>query len=197
MTGHAAACVEKYLELSGQSVKLLPKVTHPCIDDHQLVESDYQNKGNLHASAARIVLKCLFVSRDNRPETLWAVNHLSRNVTKWARADDKRLHRLIAFIHHNPECIQFGFVGDNLCDCYLTLFCDAGFAGDLQDSKSTGGWFLFLCGPRTWVPICWSFKKQGAVSHSSTEAEIITLEGGIRMDGIPAIMLLEKVMQVM
>ena len=60
MTGHAAACVEKYLELSGQSVKLLPKVTHPCIDDHQLTESDYQNKGNLHASAARIVLKCLF-----------------------------------------------------------------------------------------------------------------------------------------
>ena len=137
------------------------------------------------------------MSRHNRPETLWTVNHLSRNVTKWSQADDKRLHRLIAFIHHNPECIQFGFVGDNLCDCYLTLFCDAGFAGDLQDSKSTGGWFLFLCGPRTRVPICWSCKKQGAVSHSSTEAEIITLEGGIRMDRIPAIMLFEKIMQVM
>ena len=41
MTGHAAACVEKYLELSGLQVKTLPKVTHPCIDDHQLTEVDY------------------------------------------------------------------------------------------------------------------------------------------------------------
>ena len=60
MTGHAAACVEKYLELFGLHVKSLPKVTHPCIDDHQLTEVDYQTKGKLHASAARIVLKCIF-----------------------------------------------------------------------------------------------------------------------------------------
>ena len=69
MTGHAAACVEKYLEPSGLKAKPLPKVTHPCIDDHQLTDTDYQTKGKLHASAARIGLKCLFVSRHNRPET--------------------------------------------------------------------------------------------------------------------------------
>ena len=31
------------------------------------------------------------------------------------------------------------------------------------------------------------FKKQTAVSHSSTEAEIISLDTGLRLDGLPAL----------
>ena len=34
------------------------------------------------------------------------------------------------------------------------------------------------------VPKSWMCKKQTAVSHSSTESEIISLEGGLRVDGI-------------
>ena len=30
-------------------------------------------------------------------------------------------------------------------------------------------------------------KKQTSVSHSSTEAEIISLDAGLRMDGIPSL----------
>ena len=33
----------------------------------------------------------------------------------------------------------------------------------------------------------WICKKQTSVSHSSTEAEIISLDAGLRMDGIPAL----------
>ena len=33
----------------------------------------------------------------------------------------------------------------------------------------------------------WMCKKQTSVSHSSTEAEIIYLDAGLRMDGIPAL----------
>ena len=36
------------------------------------------------------------------------------------------------------------------------------------------------------APIRWMCKKQTAVSHSSTESEIISLDAGLRMDGIPA-----------
>ena len=31
------------------------------------------------------------------------------------------------------------------------------------------------------------YKKQSSVSHSSTESEIIALDAGLRMDGLPAI----------
>ena len=39
----------------------------------------------------------------------------------------------------------------------------------------------------TFVPISWMCKKQTSVSHNSTESEIISLDAGSRMDGIPAL----------
>ena len=100
-------------------------------------------------------------------------------------------------MHHNKDCVQFCYVGDHLADCILVLFCDAGFAGDLKDSKSTGGSFCFLLGKNTCVPLSWACKKQGAVSHSSTEAEIITLDMGLRTEGMPQITLWEEIIRVM
>ena len=45
-----------------------------------------------------------------------------------------------------------------------------------------------LCfGSHTFVPISWVCKKQTSVSHSFTEAEIISLDAGSRMDGIPTL----------
>ena len=42
-------------------------------------------------------------------------------------------------------------------------------------------------GSHTFVPISWMCKKQTAASHSSTESEIISLDSGLRLDGIPAL----------
>ena len=39
-------------------------------------------------------------------------------------------------------------------------------------------------------------KKQTSVSHSSTEAEIISLDAGLRMDGIPALTLWDLVIEI-
>ena len=39
-------------------------------------------------------------------------------------------------------------------------------------------------------------KKQTSISHSSTEAELISLDAGLRMDGIPALDLLDLVFEV-
>ena len=36
-------------------------------------------------------------------------------------------------------------------------------------------------------PISWMCKKQTAVSHSSTESEIISLDTGLRLDGLLAL----------
>ena len=36
-------------------------------------------------------------------------------------------------------------------------------------------------------PISWMCKKQTSVSHSSTESEIISLDAGLRLDGIPSL----------
>ena len=102
----------------------------------------------------------------------WAVNSLAREVTKWTVACDKRLHRLISYIHYNTESVIKSWIGNKASECKLMLFCDASFAGDLGDSKSTSGTVLCLVGSHTFCQISWLCKKQGAVSHSSTEAEM-------------------------
>ena len=78
-------------------------------------------------------------------------------------------------------------VGNIAKQCRLGLFQDSDFAGDLEDSKSTSGGTLCVFGSHTFVPISWMCKKQTSVSHSSTEAEVISLDAVLRMDGIPAL----------
>ena len=41
-------------------------------------------------------------------------------------------------------------------------------------------------GSHTFVPISWMRKKLTSVSHSSTEAVIISLDAALRVDGISA-----------
>ena len=46
---------------------------------------------------------------------------------------------------------------------------------------------LCIFGSHTFVPISWMCKKQTAVAHSSTESEIISLDTGLRLDGLLAL----------
>jgi len=90
MTGHARQCVEKYLELAKTTKESIKTVATPCIDDHQLAPEDFEQKGSLEPVCARIVLKVLFLARMGRPDLLWTVNVLAREVTKWNVACDKK-----------------------------------------------------------------------------------------------------------
>ena len=78
-------------------------------------------------------------------------------------------------------------MGNTAKQCRLGLFQDSDFAGDSEDSKSTSGVILCIFGSRTLVPISWMCKKQTSFSHCSTEAEVISLDAGLRMDGILAL----------
>ena len=163
MEGHAKKCVERYCELA-----------------KNLLE-------NCHKYALKLFLKCLYLARIGRLDMLWYVNKLVRSITKWKNACDKRLNRLISYIHHTCEYKQNCYVGNTAKQCRLGLFEDSDFAGDLEDSKSTSGGTLCIFGSHTFVPTSWLCKKQTSFSHSSTESEIISLDTGLRLDGIPAL----------
>ena len=130
--------------------------------------------GELSQVCCQIVLKCLYLERNGRPDILWSVNKLARSITKWTKACDKRLNRLISYMHHTCEYRQYCHVGNTAKQCRLGLFQDSDFAEDLEDSKPTSGGRLCIVGSLTFVPISWMCKKQTAVSHSSTESEIIS-----------------------
>ena len=147
--GAAAGCVERYCELANIQPSTLRTVGTPCIDDHTLAPEDFVTTGALNHVCSQAVLKCLYMTRLARPELCWAVNSLAREVTRWTVACDKRLHRLICYIHFNRKAVIKSWVGDEPGKCKLMLFCDASFAGDLKDSKSTSGSVSCLVGPRT------------------------------------------------
>ena len=85
----------------------------------------------------------------------WSVDKLARAITKWTRACDKRLARLISYVHHTSEFKQYCHVGSNAQQCKLGLFQDSDFAGDLEDSESTSVESYSFFGSHTFVPKRW------------------------------------------
>ena len=70
-------------------------------------EEELKSVGELSKACSQIVLKCLYLARIGRPDILWSVNKLARSITKWTKASDKRLCRLISYIHHTREYKQY------------------------------------------------------------------------------------------
>ena len=110
------------------------------------------------------------------------------------QACDRRLTRLISYIHHTNVFRQYCHVGNTAQHCRLGLFQDSDFAGYLEDSKSTSGESYVSSEAEHFVPINWMCKKQ---THSSTVSEIISLGAGLRMDGLLALDVWDMVIEVL
>ena len=112
MEGHAKKCVERYCELANRTTQQLYKVSTPCVDDHHFKEEELKSVGELSKVSRQIVLKCLYLARIGRPDILCSEKKLARSITKWTKACDKRLNRLISYIHHTCEYKQYCY-GEN------------------------------------------------------------------------------------
>ena len=115
------------------------------MDDHQFKEEN-ESVGDLSAVCSQIVLKCQHLASIGRLDILWSVNKVARAVTKWTNSCDKRLARLISYIHHTSEYTQYCLVGNTAQQCRLGLYQDSDFAGDFEDSISASGGILCIFG---------------------------------------------------
>ena len=91
----------------------------------------------------------------------------------------------MCYIHGTYHLHQTGWVGDAAADIAVHLFADADFAGDPKLSRSTSGVHLCLLGPNTVFPLTGQCKKQGCVSHSTPEAEVVAADHALRVYGLP------------
>ena len=106
MEGHAKKCVERYCELANKTTQQLYKVSTPCIDDHHFKEGELKSVGELSQVCSQIVLECSYLARIGKFDILRSVNKLTRSITKWTKNCDKRLTRLISYIHRTCEYKQ-------------------------------------------------------------------------------------------
>ena len=185
MAGHAKTCVERYCELANKTTQQFYKVSTPCIDDHHFKEEELKSVGDLSQVCSQIVLKCLYLARSGRPDILWSVDKISRSISKWTKACDKRLNRLIScfIIHVNTNnivmCVILLNNADWDCLKTLTLREILKIRNSLLEERCA------FWGSHTFVPISSMCKKQTSASHSSTKSEIISLDTGLRLDGLP------------
>ena len=85
-------------------------------------EEELKSVGELSKVCSQIVLKCFFLARIGRPDILWSVNKLARSITKWTKACDKRVSRLISYIHHTCEYKEYCHGGKH-CQTMQTGDC--------------------------------------------------------------------------
>ena len=152
-------------------------------------DSETPNRGNLAPHAASVLMKLLYAARIARFDLLRSINALARNVTKWTKDADARLHHLMCYVNSTLSLKMIGWVGDKIEDLSLGLFADADFAGCAQSLRSTSGSHLQVQGKFTRFPLAGGSKRQGCVSHSTPEAEIVAADTALRTLGIPALSL--------
>ena len=132
MEGHAKKCVERYCEFANKTTQQLFNVDTPCTDDHQFRQEEIGSVGRLVKKVcSQIVLECLYLARIG-----WTVTKLALAVMKWTKACEKRMARLISYIHHTNEYRQYCCGQHNTTvQAGIVSIQDSDCAGDLEDSK--------------------------------------------------------------
>ena len=178
----ARQCVQLYESIADRTVK--PQCT-PHLDVSTLPASDDESRGQLADSAARVLMKVLWLARLSRPDLLVAVSMLASHVCCWSINDDRRVARLVGYISNSIDYSLITSIHDSPSELHLALYCDSDFAGCVDTSRSTSGYVLALEGPASFALLSWSSHRQKVVSRSSTEAEFVSLSGALFNDALP------------
>ena len=144
-------------------------------------------RGELAPHAASILMKLLYAARIARFDLLRSINNLARNITKWSSKDDARLHHLICYVQSSKSKKMVGWVGDDLSKLSIDIYADADFAGCEDSLRSTSGAHMVIQGKHTRFPVAGASKRQGCVSHSTPEAEIVAADFALRTMGVPVV----------
>ena len=91
-------CLARYEECC-QSEVAYKEVQTPNLDDNLITNEDRAVKGHLESYASSILMKILYGARVARWDVLFTVCFLARHVTKWSREMDRRLYRLMCYLH--------------------------------------------------------------------------------------------------
>ena len=182
MRSYTQGIVDLYCELTGTPVDKLKQAITPCLPESSMTDTDFETEGILHKHAARILMRCLWLSRLSRPDINFAVGRLTTRVSKWTAWEDRQALRLISYLNSTKGNMMRAAV-EPKAKPQLLAFTDSNFASCPYTSRSTSGIiFLYIYVMRTgesYFPILWSSKKQASTARSTTEAELIAFAGAL------------------
>ena len=130
-----------------------------------------------------IVGKLLYIARMTRPDICFAVSIAARYASNPGPAHFQIVEKIIRYLNSTKDN-ELSF------DCQETSainsYCDADWAGDINDRKSTTGIAIFI-GKGL---IYWKSRKQTSIAQSTMESEIIALN-----DSINEVKFIKKILQ--
>ena len=118
--GHVQKCLERYCELAKKKAEQPHKLSSPCLDD-QFKEEELKSIGEISKVCSQLVLKkaCTQQELVDQTDILWSVNKHARSVIRWTPDCDRRLARLISYIHLTSDYRQYCHVGNAAQHCRL------------------------------------------------------------------------------
>lgn len=110
----------------------------------------------------------LYLSNWTRPDITFAVNTVAKFNSNPTEEHWKAVKRIMRYLKGTSD---HGIMYTKDSKGNIIGYCDADWAGDINDRKSTSGYAFTLAG----APISWRSKKQSCVALSTAEAEYIAL----------------------
>ncbi|CAM8948430.1 unnamed protein product [Rhodiola kirilowii] len=155
---YAKTLIKKF-DLAKASHKRTPAATHLKItkDDAGV---------NVDQTLYRSMIGSLLYLTASRPDISYAVGVCARYQSEPKESHLLQVKRIIKYV---CGTVEFGIWYTNDTNPHLVGFCDADWAGNAEDRKSTSGGCFFLGNNL----VSWFSKKQNSISLSTAEAEYI------------------------
>ena len=110
MRSYAKGIVDFYCEITDTNPDKLKKVTSPCLPESNMSDEEISQDGEMHAFAARVLMRCLWLSRLARPDLSFAVQRLASRVTRWTKWEDRQMLRLISYLNATSDFVMHASV---------------------------------------------------------------------------------------
>ena len=103
MDAYAKQAVDFYCDLTQTERAQLERVPMPSLNEASFSDQDFEEQGALHQVAAKILMNTLWLARLSRPDLSFIVARLATKISRWSRADDKQLFRLVCYLCHTAD----------------------------------------------------------------------------------------------
>jgi hypothetical protein len=152
--------------LNETNIEITKTATSPAQKNLFIIDENSETLGKKEADNFHsIVAKLLYISLRTRPDILLATSFLCTRVSNPTKQDQRKLQRLLEYIHGTVE-LKFTIGADDLSK--VRTWVDASYATHSDMRSHTGGLMSFGTGGIT----CKS-SKQKLNTKSSTEAEVV------------------------
>ncbi|KAK9912823.1 hypothetical protein M0R45_036663 [Rubus argutus] len=142
----------------------------PCKSGLKLLRDTGKPLSTSDASFFRSLVGCLQYLTFTRPDIAYSVNSVCQFLHCPTEDHLIAAKRILRYVKQSIDVgilLRRGIGDTSNVPLQFQAYCDADWAGDPNDRKSTTGFVILINGS----PISWCSKKQSAVSRSSTEAE--------------------------